>query len=88
MSPSDLLRALGPWNEDTVDVDAQAQTQTHLTSHEDLISKLTGGESAESLESKSGYLHACRLVAKELGLLPGERALLVNGRVSFPPCYL
>jgi hypothetical protein len=61
-------------------VDAQA-SQIHLSSQQELIDKLTGGVKITGLNQE--YVRASRLVARELGVQPGQEVLLVNGRVSF-----
>lgn len=40
------------------------------------------------LEEYVDYVKAGRLVARELGLVPGQSALVVNGRVSVPWLFL
>ena len=48
-----------------------------------MIEKLTRGSSQE--DSKAGYrdyVLSSSLVAREIGLRPGQQALIVNGRVS------
>jgi hypothetical protein len=80
----ELIRALGlEVEENLVDAQAQAQAQAqaHLASRQEAIDKLTGGVKIGGLNP--GYLHASRLVARVLGVSPGQQAVLVNGRVSF-----
>jgi hypothetical protein len=54
--------------------------QTHLASRQETTDELTGG--IEISEVNPEYMRASRLVAKELGVLPGQQAVLANGRVS------
>jgi UDP-glucose:glycoprotein glucosyltransferase len=73
------MHALGL--ESVIDHPAGAQSShAHLSSQQELVDKLTMGVKITGLSE--GYLHASRLVARELGLAPGQTALLVNGRVS------
>ena len=60
-------------------VDAQS-SQTHFSSQQELVDKLTGSVKITGLDE--GYGRASRLVARELGVAPGQKVLLVNGRVS------
>ena len=58
-------------------------TQTPLGGRS-TFEELTGGVSLDRIVSEdySDYVKQSRLVARELGILPGRKALVVNGRVS------
>jgi len=80
MSPSELLIAVGlaspPLTED--------ESQTVLT-QESLIERLKKGDGSKEDSKKAyrDYVLSSSLVAREIGLRPGQQALVVNGRVSF-----
>jgi UDP-glucose:glycoprotein glucosyltransferase len=77
--PSRILKALGL--KSSVYFDGSPQT---VIAKEDTIDDLTGGVFLKDL-SKDAYLNyvtSSLLVARELGLKPGEQALVANGRVS------
>jgi hypothetical protein len=61
-------------------VDAQA-SQMRLLSQQELMDKLTWGVKVTGLNQE--YARASGLVARELGVQPGQEVILVNGRVSF-----
>jgi len=92
VSSSDLARALGvedlELSYDGRDQD-QDQAQVYLTKQQDALQKLTGGVKVGemSVERYEAYVGASRLVVREMGALPGEQVLLVNGRVS-AGCFL
>lgn len=58
-------------------------TQTPLGGRS-TFEELTGGVSLDGIVSQdySDYVKQSHLVAREMGLLPGQKALVVNGRVS------
>ena len=62
-------------------------TQTLLV-NKNTFESLTGGVSLDKIvpEEYSDYVKQSRLVARELGLLPGQKGLVVNGRVSHDFC--
>ena len=78
-SPSDLLTAVGLASPSL----AENEPQTVLT-QESLIEKLTedDGSNADSKRMYRDYVLSSRLAAREIGLRPGQQALIVNGRVS------
>ena len=83
MSPSELLTAVGlapPSLEEN-------ESQTILT-RESLIEKLTKDDDSngDSKKMYRDYVLSSRLVAREIGLRPGQQGLIVNGRVS--PVFL
>jgi hypothetical protein len=59
---------------------AQNENQTPLMSQQEFVDKVTGGLKVNEMDP--AYVRASRLVARELGVLPGQQVLLVNGRVS------
>ncbi|KAF9648458.1 glycosyltransferase family 24 protein [Thelephora ganbajun] len=80
-SPSELLAAVGlappPPREN--------ESQTTLT-QESVIDKLTknNGSKGDSKKWYRDYVLSSSLVAREIGLRPGQQALIVNGRVVGP----
>ena len=78
-SPSELLTAVGLAPPPL----AENESQTVLT-QETLIEKLTKGDGSkeDTKETYRDYLLSSRSVAREIGLRPGQQALIVNGRVS------
>lgn len=58
-------------------------TQTPL-GNKNTFESLTGGVSLDRIvpEEYSDYVKQSQLLARELGLLPGQKGLVVNGRVS------
>jgi len=52
----------------------------------DAYEALTGGVHLDHFKAEEyvDFMKAGRLVARELGLAPGQSALVVNGRVSVP----
>jgi hypothetical protein len=86
-SPLDLMLALGLGDPATADdIQAQNQNQVPLTSQQESVDKLTGG--VKIPETNLAYVRASRLVARELGVLPEQQVLLVNGRVSTVLCLV
>ncbi|KII87653.1 glycosyltransferase family 24 protein [Plicaturopsis crispa FD-325 SS-3] len=81
-SPSHLLRALGL---ESI-VDTHNNPQVVLAKDEGSLDKLTGGVGLNDIDAAeyASYEKSCRLVARELGLAPGEQALIVNGRIVGP----
>ena len=51
------------------------------------VDELAGAKVFTS-EDYEKYLNACRLVLRQLELMPGEHAVIVNGRVSLIPIYI
>ncbi|KAG6887758.1 hypothetical protein C0995_013010 [Termitomyces sp. Mi166 len=75
-SPEQLLRALGMGSSLSFDVDG-TQTQTVLTQDEVMRVVTQGVKVAEFSETQYGeYVLESRLVARELGVKPGERAVV------------
>lgn len=62
----------------------QNELQSVLT-RESLIEKLTkrNGSKEDGKKAYRDYVSSSLLVAHEIGLLPGQQALIINGRVSF-----
>ena len=86
-SPEQLLRALGLDSSPSFDVDV-AHVQTILTQQEAVKAVTEGVKVTEFGEKEYGeYIMTSRLLARELGMKPGERAVLVNGRVSIGSCH-
>ncbi|TFK48915.1 glycosyltransferase family 24 protein [Heliocybe sulcata] len=80
-TPERLLRILG--------FGAAAAQNGHpqivISNEDDLLSELIGGVDAEvTAQTYDEYLGFGQLFAKELGLKPGEQALVVNGRIIGP----
>lgn len=77
-SPSELLTAVGLAPPPTENV-----SQTVLT-RESMIERLTkaNGSKEGSEAGYRDYILSSSLVAREIGLRPGQQALIVNGRVS------
>ena len=79
ISPSELLTAVGFAPQPPI----ENESQTVLT-QESVIEKLTNGNSVKG-DTRKGYhdyVISSSLVAREIGLRPGQQALIVNGRVS------
>jgi UDP-glucose:glycoprotein glucosyltransferase len=78
-SPSELLTAVGL----APPPSAENESQTVLT-QESMIEKLTKGDGSkeDSKRVYRDYVLSSSLVAREIGLRPGQQALIVNGRVS------
>ena len=51
------------------------------------VDELAGAKVFTS-EDYEKYLTACRLVLRQLELMPGEHAVIVNGRVSLVHAYI
>lgn len=78
-SASELLTAVGLASPSLM----ENESQTVLT-QESLIEKLRKSNVSKE-DSKKAYRHyvlSSSLVAREIGLRPGQQALVVNGRVS------
>lgn len=78
LTPNRLLSLLG-LNDPTEDAAQQPLTD----SADSILANLP--ERADAYEK---YADACRLVARQLGLKPGEHAIIVNGRVRSSPFSL
>ncbi|KAF8155695.1 UDP-glucose:glycoprotein glucosyltransferase-domain-containing protein [Crassisporium funariophilum] len=78
-NPATLLAALGV--ETPVVAGDEGSTQTPLTQAEALAASI--GDDVKP-EKYADFVKASRLVARELGILPGQSALLVNGRIVGP----
>lgn len=78
-SPLELLTAIGL----APPPSAENESQTILA-QEPLIEKLTkvDGSKEDGKKTYRDYVLSSRLVAREIGLRPGQQALIVNGRVS------
>ncbi|KAI0715904.1 glycosyltransferase family 24 protein [Cerioporus squamosus] len=74
-TPEQLLNALGFGD---VEVSSESSTQERFSLNDIVGTEVFTGEEYEK------YLTACRLVARQLELKPGEQALIVNGRVVGP----
>lgn len=75
--PSELLTAVG------FVPPMESESQTPIT-QESMIEKLTKGNGSKG-DARKGYrdyVISSSLVAREIGLRPGQQALIVNGRVS------
>ncbi|RDB27081.1 UDP-glucose:glycoprotein glucosyltransferase [Hypsizygus marmoreus] len=81
-SPAQLLRALGL----DEPVPAKDGPQAVLSSKEDIWHALTGGVKVADFDTNryANYVRASRLVARDVGIAPGELGLMVNGRVVGP----
>ena len=78
ISPSELLTAVGFAPATSM----ENESQTVLT-QESLIDTLAkGGFGGDKNNEYKDYVFSSRLVAREIGLRPGQQALIVNGRVS------
>ena len=77
-SPSKLLTAVG-----VAPPPAENESQTVLT-RESMIEMLTkaNGSKEDGEKEYRDYILSSSLVAREIGLRPGQQALIVNGRVS------
>ena len=78
-SPSELLTAVGFTPLSSIENDSQA-----VLTKESVTKKLTKGDSSKGDASKGyrDYVISSSLVARKIGLGPGQQALIVNGRVS------
>jgi UDP-glucose:glycoprotein glucosyltransferase len=79
VSPRQLLQALGLDVPDIASPSAQA-----ILSRDAALGEITGGVKLHEVDAEeySKFTSSSRLVARKLGLSPGQTALLVNGRVS------
>jgi len=77
-SPSELLTAVG-----LAPPRVENESQTVLT-RESMIERLAkaNGSKEGSGQRYRDYVLSSSLVAREIGLRPGQQALIVNGRVS------
>ena len=78
-SPSELLTAVGLTPSPSTEDESQA-----VFTQESVIEKLKGGNGSKE-DNEAGYrdyVISSSLVAREIGLRPGQQALIVNGRVS------
>jgi UDP-glucose:glycoprotein glucosyltransferase len=76
-SPARLLKALGV-------ADSVIQTEgSQIPLSDDGLTDGVG-ISGYSSDDYDKYVKSCRLVARNLQIVPGELALIVNGRVSTP----
>ncbi|KAG6827591.1 hypothetical protein H0H92_011214 [Tricholoma furcatifolium] len=76
-APETLLRALG--------VEGSGSEAQTVLSQDEIVQKLKGGAKvAANSDYYAEYVKTSRLVARDTGLQPGQRALLVNGRVVGP----
>lgn len=76
MSPSELLTTVGL----TPPPPTENGSQTILT-QESIIEKLKRGNGDSEIAYRD-YVLSSSLVAREVGLRPGQQALIVNGRVN------
>ena len=78
-SPSELLAAVG-----LVQPSLEENGSQTVFTQESLIEKLTkdDGSNGDNKKMYRDYVLSSRLVAREIGLRPGQQALIVNGRVS------
>jgi hypothetical protein len=79
-SSSEFLAAIGLAPPPLGENESQA-----ILTRESLIEKLTKGNDSKEDSKKAyrDYVSSSWLFAHEIGLLPGQQALVVNGRVSF-----
>ncbi|EGO29865.1 glycosyltransferase family 24 protein [Serpula lacrymans var. lacrymans S7.9] len=83
ISPARLKRALGldeAGSVSTPDESAQVALKADLLREYGV----DGGEVVVAEDAYAGYVGSCKALARELRLLPGEQAILVNGRLVGP----
>ena len=82
-SPQQLLRALG------LNTLLPADGPQIILSQDEALRGLTGGFRISELDADryAEYVKACRLTAREIGVTPGEQAILANGRVRLLPHF-
>jgi hypothetical protein len=78
-SPSQLLQLLEAQSAPAVDNDLQEQD---VLSHDEVPAWILDEANRFDASIYNRYVKSSRLVARELHLLPGEQALVLNGRVG------